>query len=594
MKRTSVAYLTLFFLCGVPQLVSAITCGFGTDIGGGVCRGYLTSGSSWTVPADWNNANNYIDAIGGGGAGGTDGGGGGAFARKTNVALTSGSAISYRIGGGTGGDTWFYSSSFILAKGASGTIGGSVATSIGDLKYSGGNGSSATSWGMDPNFYFSLGGGGGGAASMYGSPNLCASGADNGSGGNCVSRPTGHEYDATHGSGLGGGGGYAQSDGLCMNSSGSSGGLYGGGGGGAAVDPDCPWYVSSGGGNGAQGLIVIVYTPAPPTCSVSLSPNPINQGQTSTLTWTSADANTWVYIENVGYVSSEGSPSSGSFSVSPSSTTDYSCTAQGSGGTSSSSASLTVYQSCSLPWGGTTAHNTSITAYQASTVPYGSSCTSQSRTCTNGTLSGSYQYQSCTVDQPASCTLDGVTVPDGSSHTFYSQTLPPAGTSCSAYSQSRTCTNGTLSGSSSYQYASCTCNPTYSCTNATTLHSSCPEPGTDTACLAGYSCSGGACVALDAAASPFGTHSGHLQAYPTILRREDTTTLYWNTVNTQPDSCTVRGNGQTWYGPFSGTTGTTTNPLTQTTTFTLSCTGVSGVPFTERATVNTTPMWMEQ
>src|SRR5688572_22735883 len=62
------------------------------------------------------------------------------------------------------------------------------------------------------------------------------------------------------------------------------------------------------------------------------------------------------------------------------------------------SATLTVNPpaSCSLPWGGSIVHGASVTAYQASTVPYGSSCVSQTRSCSNGSLSGSYQYQSCT------------------------------------------------------------------------------------------------------------------------------------------------------------------------------------------------------
>jgi len=43
---------------------------------------YLLSGTSWTVPADWNNASNTVEAIGGGGGGeglgvGNNGGGGG-------------------------------------------------------------------------------------------------------------------------------------------------------------------------------------------------------------------------------------------------------------------------------------------------------------------------------------------------------------------------------------------------------------------------------------------------------------------------------------------------------------------------------------
>ena len=54
----------------------------------------LTSGTSWTVPADWNNANNTIEVIGGGGGGsssaaGSQGaGGGGAYTKLTNFTLT--------------------------------------------------------------------------------------------------------------------------------------------------------------------------------------------------------------------------------------------------------------------------------------------------------------------------------------------------------------------------------------------------------------------------------------------------------------------------------------------------------------------------
>lgn len=268
---------------GISPVISTV-CGYGRNIGNGMCRGYLTSGSSWTVPADWSNTNNTIDAIGGGGTGasGTFGGGGGAFARKTNVTLTPGSTVLYSVGlggGGNtalvygsangsgtlgtgtpiGGDTWFHARTTLLAKGANGSTGGSAASSVGDLKYSGGNGSSEMSWTLDGSSFYSVGGGGGSAASMYGSPSMSCSGAIV-SGANCTSRPTGTEYDATHGSGIGGGGGYSVSDGLCLGSGGYAAGLYGGGGGGAAVDPDCPSYVSSGGGGvGAQGLIVIVY-----------------------------------------------------------------------------------------------------------------------------------------------------------------------------------------------------------------------------------------------------------------------------------------------------------------------------------------------
>src|SRR5258707_11255963 len=74
---------------------------------------FLTSGTTWTVPNDWNNSSNTIEAIGagGGGAGGHlasgnpgAGGGGGAYATISNVALTPGASIAIQIGqGGIGG-----------------------------------------------------------------------------------------------------------------------------------------------------------------------------------------------------------------------------------------------------------------------------------------------------------------------------------------------------------------------------------------------------------------------------------------------------------------------------------------------------------
>ena len=59
--------------------------------------------------------------------------------------------------------------------------------------------------------------------------------------------------------------------------------------------------------------------------------------------------------------------------------------------------------SCTLPWGGTINHGQSVTAYSISD---GFSCgaftcsnMSQTRTCTNGVLSGSFTFQSC-VQEP--------------------------------------------------------------------------------------------------------------------------------------------------------------------------------------------------
>jgi len=47
--------------------------------------------------------------------------------------------------------------------------------------------------------------------------------------------------------------------------------------------------------------------------------------------------------------------------------------------------------------GQSVANGQSVTAYQSSSVAYGSACASETRTCTKGTLSGSYQNTSCSV-----------------------------------------------------------------------------------------------------------------------------------------------------------------------------------------------------
>src|SRR5690606_31847115 len=108
---------------------------------------------------------------------------------------------------------------------------------------------------------------------------------------------------------------------------------------------------------------------------------------------------------------------------------------------------------CALPWGGLLANGSSVTAYLSSSVPYGSSCSSQTRTCSSGTLSGSYTHQSCSALPPSNCgTPWGGFVSHGGSVLAYQAASVPYGSSCT--SQTRSCTNGVLAGS--YQYQSCT------------------------------------------------------------------------------------------------------------------------------------------
>jgi peptidoglycan-associated lipoprotein len=76
--------------------------------------------------------------------------------------------------------------------------------------------------------------------------------------------------------------------------------------------------------------------PATPTAALSASPDVIQEGQSTTLTWQTQNASE-ITISGLGTVSA-----SGSRSVSPSSSTTYSLTAKGTGGTQNASARVTV------------------------------------------------------------------------------------------------------------------------------------------------------------------------------------------------------------------------------------------------------------
>jgi hypothetical protein len=256
---------------------------------------FLTSGTTWTVPSDWNSSDNTIEVIGGGGGGAQGnqfggnpggGGGGGAYSKISNLSLTPLASVTIQIGAAgaensSGGDTWFNGASLgassVGAKGgvgASSTFGqngGDASSGIGTTKYSGGNGGTSIS-GVH-------GGGGGGAAGLNGAGNNAFTGSgqygqggsgDAGSGGAggdaSTNTPPGNGTEWSSSPAYGsGGGGFGSA---VFNVAGSSGGNYGAGGGGAVWDNGAGY-----GGAGTQGLIVITY------------------GATTALSFTASDAN---------------------------------------------------------------------------------------------------------------------------------------------------------------------------------------------------------------------------------------------------------------------------------------------------------------
>lgn len=119
----------------------------------------------------------------------------------------------------------------------------------------------------------------------------------------------------------------------------------------------------------------------------------------------------------------------------------------------------------------------STTFYFAENIPANEKCSSyaQTRSCTsNDKLSGNavYKYSSCAPVATGRCALDNVTLDSGASASFYKYRTTPAGELCSAHVQTRTCNNGSLSGSSSFLYGSCSNNTKCTLDGTTVEHGS--------------------------------------------------------------------------------------------------------------------------
>ena len=102
--------------------------------------------------------------------------------------------------------------------------------------------------------------------------------------------------------------------------------------------------------------------------------------------------------------------------------------------------------------GRTLSHNEFVTAYRQSSVSFGQSCEAEKRTCLDGVLQGSFNFQTCNMNQPASCIFNGRTLQSGESVRAYEQSAPSFGGSCTA--EVRQCNDGVLSGK--FSYNSCT------------------------------------------------------------------------------------------------------------------------------------------
>ena len=105
----------------------------------------------------------------------------------------------------------------------------------------------------------------------------------------------------------------------------------------------------------------------------------------------------------------------------------------------------------------------SVIAYSNDTIDYSGQCSTiaEPRLCTDGTLSGSFTHSTCTPKSPNDCYLDGVVL-NGESIIAYDNNSVPYSSVCSSISEARTCSNGTLSGS--YTHTTCAPQDPLNCT----------------------------------------------------------------------------------------------------------------------------------
>jgi uncharacterized repeat protein (TIGR03803 family) len=159
-----------------------------------------------------------------------------------------------------------------------------------------------------------------------------------------------------------------------------------------------------------------------PTASLTANPTSITAGQSSTLSWSSANATS---CTGTGFLT--GNAVSGSVSVAPATTATYavSCT----NGSASASANATVTVTAPAPTASLTANPASITAGQSSTLSWSST---NATSCTgNGFLTGNSVTGSVSVT-PATTTTYIVTCTNGSASASTSATVTVTGTTPTA------------------------------------------------------------------------------------------------------------------------------------------------------------------
>ena len=90
-------------------------------------------------------------------------------------------------------------------------------------------------------------------------------------------------------------------------------------------------------------------------------------------------------------------------------------------------------------------HGDTALFYESSEVVDIADCVSESRACFNGVLSGSYAFGTCVSPTDKCAAPEGGLIDDGANVTYFEDSYVPYGSTC--VSESRSCSSGVLSGS---------------------------------------------------------------------------------------------------------------------------------------------------
>lgn len=320
--------------------------------------------------------------------------------------------------------------------------------------------------------------------------------------------------------------------------------------------------------------ITIVGQGLGPTVSISASPETIQAGESSTLSWSSSNAETAIIDQGIGDV-----PVNGSITVSPAQTTIYTITATGPGGTSTDSVTVTVIHP--LPAVSISASPDTIQVGESATLSWASS-NADSATINNGI--GSVPVDGSITVSPAETTTYTITVngPGGTATDSATVTVihPPPTVSISANPGTIQIGESSVLSWNSTNADSCVIEPNIGSVGVNGMITISPAETTNyTITATGL---GGTATANVTVTVTYPPPTVSISADPETIQAGESSTLTWNSTNA--DSAVIdQGIGSV------AANGSVTVSPTETTTYTITVTGPGGTA-TASVTVAISPI----